>query len=85
MGFFAKIDKSVDLMNGLAERMDVDLTAQILANPDTAAQTYRSMVMACSGCSAQDACTKLQATHAHLDQAPDYCRNRAALNGARTN
>ena len=83
MEIFSKIDKSADLMFGLSERMDVDLGLRVLANPEQAAQEYRSMVLRCTGCSDPEGCAKLQRTHDHLDQAPDYCRNRDALNSLR--
>ena len=83
MAVFSKIGKSADLMFGLTQRMDVDLGTSILANPEQAAQEYRSMVLRCTGCSDPEGCAKLQGTHDHLDQAPDYCRNRDALNAMR--
>lgn len=79
MGLFSNVDKSADLMRGLAERMDIDLGAQVSANPDTAAPVYRSMVLRCSGCRNQDDCAELQAKNDHLDHAPHYCRNRGTF------
>ncbi|MGJ8626635.1 MAG: DUF6455 family protein [Sulfitobacter sp.] len=83
MAFFSKIDKSADLMFGLSDRMDVDLGSRVLANPVQAAQEYRSMVIKCTGCSDQAGCAKLQKSHDHIDEAPKYCRNGAALNAMR--
>jgi hypothetical protein len=83
VGLVSKINKSAELMSGLAQRMDVDLSESILANPETAAREYRSMVLRCTGCTDQDACAHLQDEQAHIDAAPDYCRNRDTLNAAK--
>lgn len=83
MAIISKIDKSADLMFGLSKRMEVDLGSRILANPEQAAQEYRSMVLRCTQCSDQTGCAELQHTHDHLDQAPDYCRNGKVLNALR--
>ena len=79
MGLFNKLANSADLVSGMAERTGTDLSAAILANPETAARQFAAMVYRCSACTEQDACSHLQAEHDHLDQPPAYCRNRAAL------
>ena len=83
MAIFSKIGKSADLMFGLTERMDVDLGSLAQTNPEQAALEYRSMVLQCTGCSDPVACAKLQRSNDHLDEAPEYCRNRDALNALR--
>lgn len=66
-----RLDRSAELVQGMAER-----TGTNLATPTNAVQ-FRSLVMRCSACGKQDACTNLQADSTSLDQAPDYCRNGA--------
>lgn len=83
MTVFSKIGKSADLMFGLTERMDLDLGSRVLANPEQAGQDYRAMVLRCTGCENPSGCAKLQRDHSHIDQAPDYCRNRNTLNAMR--
>lgn len=77
MGFFDKVDESGRLVEGMADRLGFDLADRMAAAPETAAMAYRSMVLACSGCTEHEACTRLQAENAHLDVAPPYCRNRS--------
>lgn len=83
MGLLSKIGQSADLMQGLATRMDVDLGARILADPDHAAQVFRTMVLRCSQCDGQSDCASLQAANPHIDAAPAYCRNREVLDANR--
>ncbi len=66
-----RLDRSADLVHGMAERTDTDLGT--VSN----AMQFRSLVMRCSTCGQQDACTKLQAETTSLDAAPSYCRNGA--------
>ncbi|MEX3016072.1 DUF6455 family protein [Gymnodinialimonas hymeniacidonis] len=67
--FFEKFDRSADLVKGMAERTETDLSDPIIASQ------FKQMVLACSACSDQEACTRLQAENSRLDAAPDYCRN----------
>lgn len=79
MGIFSRLDQSGRLLDGMAERLGVDLRAGMDTAPDTAAARYRAMVLACAGCAEREACTGLQAATARLDAAPEYCRNRERL------
>lgn len=76
MGIFTRLNESCSLMEGMADRLGVDLAAGIETAPEIGAASYRRMVLACAGCTEHDACTDLQAEHAHLEAAPEYCRNR---------
>ncbi|WP_224814232.1 DUF6455 family protein [Hasllibacter sp. MH4015] len=67
------ITNAAELVAGMAERTGFDLTA-----PDNYRQ-FRSMVMACRGCSNPDGCAKLQETATQLDAPPSFCRNRDRL------
>ncbi len=73
--FFEKFDGSADLVKGMAER-----TGHDLSDPATASN-FKQMVMACTGCSDQDGCTRLQAENETLNAAPAFCRNAARFNG----
>lgn len=79
MGLFSRIARSTELASGMAQRVGADFGAAILASPEVEAQKYRSIVMRCSGCRQQGACTALQAANDHLDCAPDYCLNKPEL------
>ncbi len=80
MGLFSKLNKSAALMNGMAQRVGVDLSAGMLTSTHQAAPAYRNLVLRCAGCSEQAACEVLQADHDHLDAAPGYCRNADRMN-----
>ena len=73
--FFEKLNRSADLVKGMADRTGHDLT------DPTEASHFKQMVMACTACSDQDACTRLQAETKTLDAAPAYCRNAARFSG----
>lgn len=73
--FFEKLNSSADLVKGMAARTGHDLT-----DPAHATQ-FKHMVMACSTCTDQAACTRLQAETETLDAAPAYCRNAATFGG----
>ena len=75
MGLFSKLGQSADLVNGMADRLGVDLSGPISHDPEMEAQKYRRAVLRCSNCSNQDGCIGLQAKSSHLDQAPSYCMN----------
>lgn len=69
MVFFSKLDRSADLVKGMATRIGYDVS-------DPAhAPLFKQMVFACAGCSDQDGCARLQADADTLDAAPTYCRN----------
>lgn len=79
MSIFSKLSDSTDLVNGMAQRLGVDVAADIANSPDTAAKKLRQRVILCSSCSDQKGCAELQASTTHLDHAPDYCMNKHAL------
>ncbi len=82
MNIFRQISASTDLMLGMAERLGVDLDAEITQDPRRGANQVRSMALRCSACTHQQGCAALQLQCAHLDAAPDYCRNRVFLDHA---
>ncbi|TMV06382.1 adenylosuccinate lyase [Ruegeria sediminis] len=79
MGLFSKLAKSTDLMQGMADRLGVDLSEAICNSPDTEAAKYRGAVIRCSCCADQGACAELQAQNDRLAEAPDYCMNREMM------
>lgn len=79
MTFFQKMSESTGLVSGMAERLGVDITAEIATNPEAVGRSYLNMVTRCAHCSDHAACTKLQDENPALDAAPDYCRNRDVL------
>lgn len=79
MGLFKSLADSADLVSGMADRTGTDLSAGILANPESGARAFAAMVYRCASCTEQDGCRHLQAGNDRLDQPPAYCRNRAAL------
>lgn len=79
MGLFSKIDTSAGLVHDMADRLDVDLTHISGLDAETSAYQYRSVVLSCSACTHQGDCRSLLDSHAKLDDAPDYCRNRHVM------
>ena len=73
MVFFSKLDRSAELVKGMADRLGHDLEdpAHIVG--------FKQMVLAWAGCTNPGACAQLQAENETLSQAPDYCRNAAAF------
>ena len=76
MGLISKLAGSADLVNGMADRVGLDLGEAVMRNPELVGPQYREMVVRCSTCTDQDACTQLQKSCDHLDAAPAYCRNK---------
>jgi hypothetical protein len=83
MGFFSKLAQSADLVRGMADRVNADFVAKDGDSSEFQGARYRSLVIRCSTCTDQAACADLQASSAHLDAAPGYCRNKAELDAAR--
>ncbi|SEI99569.1 hypothetical protein SAMN05444007_10393 [Cribrihabitans marinus] len=79
MKLFSRMDRSADLVNGMAERLGFGLSDRIAAAPDVEGPRFAAMVRRCSACSDQPGCTALQSTNPRLDLAPDYCLNREIL------
>lgn len=82
MGFLNRIDRSAELVTGMAERLDHSLADRIAADPETYGPAFRKMVLSCTGCRDQAECARLQAENRHLDAAPAYCRNRQVFETA---
>ncbi|MBJ6370698.1 DUF6455 family protein [Sedimentitalea arenosa] len=83
MGLISKLSRSTDLVNGMADRLGTDLGAMLAVDPELEAPRLRRMVLRCSTCTDQDACTRLQSANGMLSEAPDYCRNKTVLDAAR--
>ena len=79
MALFQKMSESVQLVSGMASRLDIDLSDRIAANPETATRSFAAMVMRCAHCSDHAACARMQEENPMLDAAPAYCRNGDVL------
>ncbi|PJE28935.1 hypothetical protein SAMN06297129_1208 [Pseudooceanicola antarcticus] len=79
MGLFSRLDKHMDLMTGMADRIGVDLD-RALQN-ETMAASYRSAVLRCATCREAGACAQWQAAHGKAHVTPDYCRNAQWFSG----
>ncbi|WP_417699207.1 DUF6455 family protein [Pseudophaeobacter sp.] len=79
MGLFSKLGQSTDLVEGMAERLGVDLIDGIAKDPAGEARKLRRAVQNCSHCTNQVGCSDLQARNSELASAPQYCRNRDTL------
>jgi hypothetical protein len=75
MGLFSKLGQSADLVNGMADRLGVDMSGPIIHDPEMEAQKFRRAVLRCSQCSNQNGCVELQGCTSTLDKTPDYCMN----------
>jgi hypothetical protein len=80
MGLLDKIDRRAEVMNRMADTLDVDFAAVMAAQPEVVRE-YRQAVLRCVACSHEGECTAWMASHDHADQAPDYCRNKDLLEG----
>lgn len=77
MGLMKRLDRASTLVDGMAERLGVDLGVTSTSDAERAAYRYREMVMRCVGCDGQGACAALQAGSGHLDAPPAFCRNHS--------
>jgi hypothetical protein len=75
MGLLDKIDRRAEVMNRMAETLDVDFAAVIAQTPE-AVREYRQAVLRCVACGREGECATWMAEHPHAEAAPDYCRNR---------
>ncbi|MBR9762504.1 MAG: adenylosuccinate lyase [Rhodobacteraceae bacterium] len=73
MGLFSKLDKHMDLMSGMAERIGVDLDEALQG--EVSANGYRAAVLRCASCREAGACAQWQEAHATAHVTPGYCRN----------
>jgi hypothetical protein len=78
MGLLDKIDRRADVMNRMAETLDVDFAAAITQNAESV-RDYRQAVMRCVACNHEGECTAWMDSHPHAEHAPDYCRNKDLL------
>lgn len=76
MGLIKKLETSSDLVNGMADRLGIDMGEIIARDPEQEGPKLMRAIMRCSHCEDQGGCTRLQAEHDHLDAAPDYCQNK---------
>jgi hypothetical protein len=75
MGLLDKIDRRADVMNRMAETLDVDFAAAMAQNPGTVRE-YRQAVIRCVACGHEGECTEWMDSHPHAEAAPEYCRNK---------
>ena len=80
MSLMKRLDRASALVDGMAERLGVDLGATGPLDAERAAYGYRAMVMRCAGCDGQSDCATLQAGSNHLDAPPAFCRNHSRFN-----
>lgn len=73
MGLFTRLDKHMDLMGGMADRLGVDLDQTLQS--EAMVGSYRSAVLRCASCKEAGACQQWQAAHAKAHVTPSYCRN----------
>jgi hypothetical protein len=66
---------AAELVRGMSDRTGTDLSTPVRAFQ------FRNMVSACRGCANPGGCAKLQADNERLTAAPDYCRNKAIMDG----
>ncbi len=83
MGLIKTMEQSADLVNGMADRLGIDMVEVISRDPEQAGPSLLRAIMRCSKCDDQEGCTRLQAANDHLDAAPVYCRNKEAFQGIR--
>jgi len=76
MSTIDRMARSADLVQGMADRLGVNLGA---GHPLTVARRVSQMTMACSGCAEHSACAALQRQTRRLAEPPRYCRNAARL------
>jgi hypothetical protein len=76
MGVLDRLDKSADLVMGMAQRVGHDVHDALIASPHTSGASFAAMVYRCSSCTEQDTCAALQHDHEQLESPPEYCRNR---------
>jgi len=79
MGLFSKLGQSTDLVEGMADRLGVELADSMAKDPEAEGRRFRRAVLNCSHCGNQAGCADLQAANSHLEEAPSYCRNRDML------
>jgi uncharacterized protein DUF6455 len=83
MGFIDKLAQSGDLVNGMADRLGINIADRLASNPELEAIRLRAAIARCSHCSNQNDCTNLQNRTTRLDQTPDYCQNKDVFSGVR--
>lgn len=79
MLWMIRFDKHADLVNRMAETLDVDLGEEMLRG-NLPPQDLRSTVLNCMGCREAGACARwLEAHDGGSDVTPSYCRNKERL------
>ncbi len=79
MGIFRTFIRSADLVNGMTQRLGLDLASRLARDPESEAQRLKQMITRCAACRAHVACAQLQAQEDSLAACPAYCQNRAAF------
>jgi len=74
MGLFDSMARRLGLMDQMAEKLGADVKGQ-------GPQVYREAVVRCAQCVHPTECKSYLAQEAGLKEAPDYCRNKALLEG----
>lgn len=76
MRMMNKLALSSDLVNGMADRLGVDIPARLVRNPELEAIRLKAAIARCSHCTNQDDCVDLQGCTSRLEDTPDYCQNK---------
>lgn len=79
MGLMKRLDRASALVDGMAERLGLDLSRSMRRDPEQMAHDYRKMVLRCATCDGQSECAALQAGADRLDAPPKWCRNHSLL------
>lgn len=74
MGLFDSMARRLGLMDQMAEKLGADVKGQ-------GPQVYREAVVRCAQCVHPTECKSYLEQEAGLKEAPDYCRNKALLEG----
>ena len=80
MGIFSSISRRTGLFNKMADTVGVDL-GEVIVHDETRATDLRSAVIRCAGCRHDGECQAWMESESSHDAAPDYCRNKAMLDG----
>lgn len=81
MSVETRIDRHADLVVRMADALGVDLAEEVMRGT-VSPEEVRAAFLTCVSCSNPDGCeTWLQAQTGIAEAAPDYCRNKARLEG----
>ena len=75
----AKLEERNLIMNEMMERCGADV-AEAFRQGAISPRLYRECLKRCANCEATEACQRLlAASDASLEEAPDYCENKAEI------